>query len=48
MPHIERPFSPDGGSDFGHIWKRQSSDQIRPQSNKLAKPNALMFFHIPL
>ncbi|KIP02828.1 hypothetical protein PHLGIDRAFT_122109 [Phlebiopsis gigantea 11061_1 CR5-6] len=42
---IERPFIPDGMKDLGGVWKRQG--QITPQS-KLAKPNALMFFHIPL
>ncbi|KIJ20637.1 hypothetical protein PAXINDRAFT_165536 [Paxillus involutus ATCC 200175] len=44
---IERPFSPDTADDFGDLWKRQS-DQIAPTTRKLAKPNALMFFHIPL
>ncbi|KIK90771.1 hypothetical protein PAXRUDRAFT_831401 [Paxillus rubicundulus Ve08.2h10] len=44
---IERPFSPDTANDFGDLWKRQS-DQITPTTRKLAKPNALMFFHIPL
>jgi hypothetical protein len=43
---IERPFTPDSGKDFGDIWKRQS--QITPDTRRLAKPNALMFFHIPL
>ncbi|KAJ7281601.1 Metallo-dependent phosphatase-like protein [Mycena rebaudengoi] len=45
---IERPFSPDTGKDFGHAWERQDSDQLRPQTSKLAKPNAIMFFHMPL
>ncbi|KAA1475450.1 Metallo-dependent phosphatase [Dentipellis sp. KUC8613] len=45
---IQRPFSPDGGKDMGDIWKRQSPDQVTPQPSKLAKPNALTFFHIPL
>lgn len=45
---IERPFSPDTGKDFGDSWKRQGSDQLTPETKKLAKPNALMFFHIPL
>jgi len=44
---IERPFTPDTGKDFGSVWKRQS-DQITPTTRKLAKPNAMMFFHIPL
>ncbi|PFH51912.1 hypothetical protein AMATHDRAFT_141299 [Amanita thiersii Skay4041] len=42
-----RPFHPDTGKDFGSIWGRQS-DQVTPDMRKLAKPNALMFFHIPL
>ena len=42
---IVRPFTPDGAKDLGSIWERQ---QHPPQAMKLAKPNALMFFHIPL
>jgi hypothetical protein len=42
---IVRPFTPDGGKDFGDVWERQ---QVPPAVQKLAKPNALMFFHIPL
>ena len=42
---IVRPFTPDGGKDFGDVWERQ---QHPPSVQKLAKPNALMFFHIPL
>ncbi|KAI0689492.1 Metallo-dependent phosphatase [Cytidiella melzeri] len=42
---IERPFVPDGSKDLGGIWKRQT--QIAPPQ-RLAKPNAMMFFHIPL
>ncbi|KAF7430650.1 hypothetical protein PC9H_006359 [Pleurotus ostreatus] len=45
---IERPFHPDTGKDFGDIWKRQGVDQLTPATRKLAKPNAFMFFHIPL
>ncbi|KAF6761672.1 phosphatase DCR2 [Ephemerocybe angulata] len=46
---IQRPFSPDTGKDMGDIWKRQDiSDQITPTTSKLAKPNAMMFFHMPL
>jgi len=43
---IRRPFTPDTGKDFGSSWSRQ--DQVTPNVLKLAKPNALMFFHIPL
>jgi hypothetical protein len=45
---IQRPFIPDTDKDFGHVWERQSSEQLTPQTSKLAKPNALMFFHMPL
>ncbi|KAJ2918633.1 hypothetical protein MD484_g1753, partial [Candolleomyces efflorescens] len=46
---IDRPFKPDTGKDLGDAWKRQDiSDQITPTTRKLAKPNALMFFHMPL
>ena len=44
---IERPFRPDTVKDLDNVWRRQN-DQILPTSRKLAKPNALMFFHIPL
>lgn len=40
-----RPFTPDGMKDIGGIWKRD--DQLTPEV-RLAKPNAFMFFHIPL
>ncbi|KAF8577708.1 Metallo-dependent phosphatase [Ramaria rubella] len=44
---IQRPFVPDGTKDLGDIWKRQAA--ISPASgSQLAKPNAMMFFHIPL
>ncbi|KAJ3540453.1 hypothetical protein NM688_g6225 [Phlebia brevispora] len=42
---IQRPFTPDSAKDLGGIWKRD--DQLTPQV-KLAKPNAMMFFHIPM
>ncbi|TFK71339.1 Metallo-dependent phosphatase [Pluteus cervinus] len=46
---IERPFTPDTGKDLGGIWnKRQGPDQLPPDLNRLAKPNAMMFFHMPL
>ncbi|KAG2046800.1 hypothetical protein BDR06DRAFT_1034421 [Suillus hirtellus] len=44
---IQHPFTPDTGKDFGSIWNRQAN-QITPTMHKLAKPNAMMFFHIPL
>ncbi|WWD21674.1 hypothetical protein CI109_106160 [Kwoniella shandongensis] len=49
---IERPFQPDGVDDLGHIWSTRSrsrSSRLRPRAEKtLAKPNAMMWFHIPL
>lgn len=46
---IERPFTPDGADDLGSIWrKRQDKDKRRTEDKILAKPNAMMFFHIPL
>ncbi len=46
---ISRPFSPDTAKDLGDTWERQfDGDQVTPSTSKLAKPNALMFFHIPL
>lgn len=47
---IERPFTPDGSKDFGDVWGREEErrQQVTPETTKLAKPNALMFFHIPL
>ena len=44
---VERPFTPDGAKDLGEIWERQEG-QVLPGSRRLAKPNALMFFHIPM
>ena len=38
----------DWTKDLGSVWKRQGVDQITPDTRRLAKPNALMFFHIPL
>ena len=45
---IERPFTPDGAKDLGSVWERQAGGQVLPNSRRLAKPNAMMFFHIPL
>jgi len=45
---IERPFVPDGTKDLNTIWRRQGVEQVTPNTRRLAKPNALMFFHIPL
>jgi hypothetical protein len=50
---IERPFTPDGAEDLGKIWKKRADGgKARlgdgEQKRTLAKPNAMMFFHIPL
>lgn len=41
---VERPFRPDGADDLGKIWKRR----LDGRQSMLAKPNAMMWFHIPL
>lgn len=46
IKQILRPFTPDDGKDFGDVWRRQ--DQVTPTQARMAKPNALMFFHMPL
>ncbi|KAF8325842.1 Metallo-dependent phosphatase-like protein [Cantharellus anzutake] len=45
---IERPFTPDGGKDLGHIWNVALESRQNQSSKTLAKPNAMVFFHIPL
>ncbi|KAG8895808.1 hypothetical protein FRB99_000346 [Tulasnella sp. 403] len=40
---IERPFTPDGAKDLGQVWPANVK-----RDKTLAKPNAMMFFHIPL
>ncbi|KAL1696645.1 Metallo-dependent phosphatase-like protein [Schizophyllum commune] len=46
IKQILRPFAPDDSKDFGDVWRRQ--DQVTPSQRRIAKPNALVFFHIPL
>jgi hypothetical protein len=43
---IARPFTPDGAKDFGRVWGSSRTDH--GANAILAKPNALVFFHIPL
>jgi hypothetical protein len=49
---IERPFHPDGTEDLGKIWTRASAHEphrlARQEAKTLARPNAIMWFHIPL
>ncbi|WVQ75858.1 hypothetical protein IAR50_005491 [Cryptococcus sp. DSM 104548] len=46
---IQRPFTPDGASDLSGIWHRRSQPSRLPRADQtLAKPNAMMWFHIPL
>lgn len=44
---IVRPFHPDGAADLGHIGTR-ADNKTKAVDQTLAKPNALMFFHIPM
>lgn len=48
---ILRPFQPDGAADLGHIGTRAKAKTPAPDAapaQTLAKPNALMFYHIPM
>ncbi|WVR04789.1 hypothetical protein IAU60_001801 [Kwoniella sp. DSM 27419] len=50
---IARPFQPDGAEDLGHVWQRSRkrfyhNRETRAVKQILAKPNAMMWFHIPL
>ncbi|GJJ11195.1 hypothetical protein Clacol_005427 [Clathrus columnatus] len=47
IPPIIRPFKPDTSKDLGKVWKRQAA-LPSDEEERLAKPNALMFFHIPI
>ncbi|KAH7093919.1 Metallo-dependent phosphatase [Auriculariales sp. MPI-PUGE-AT-0066] len=44
IKYIVRPFRPDGAHDTGNITSRVKAGA----GQKLAKPNALMFYHIPI
>lgn len=49
IPMHQRPWSPDGGRDLGHSWKRAEQNKNRQAEERtLVKPNALMFYHIPM
>ncbi|CAG7851579.1 SubName: Full=Related to DCR2-dosage-dependent cell cycle regulator {ECO:0000313/EMBL:CCA72678.1} [Serendipita indica DSM 11827] len=46
---LERPWHPDGGRDLGHSWRRSTQGKRRQEEQrKLLKPNAMMFYHIPI
>jgi len=45
---IERLFTLDETNELNFFWKRQEVDQITPDTRRLARPNALMVFHMPL
>ncbi|KZS94402.1 Metallo-dependent phosphatase [Sistotremastrum niveocremeum HHB9708] len=46
---ILRPFQPDQGRDLGGVWtKRQGAPPAEDEAQRLAKPNGMMFFHIPI
>ena len=49
VPMHERPWHPDGGRDLGHIWRRVAKGKKRQAVERtLTKPNAIMFYHIPM
>lgn len=49
IPMHERPWHPDGGRDLGSAWRRASQGKTRQAVERsLAKPNAVMFYHIPM
>lgn len=49
IPMHERPFTPDGGRDLGNSWRRAEDGKSRQSEERtLVKPNALMFYHIPM
>ncbi|KAG8792115.1 hypothetical protein FRC17_008645 [Serendipita sp. 399] len=49
VPMYERPWKPDTGKDLGDAWKRANQGKKRQTTQRsLVKPNALMFYHIPI
>lgn len=50
IPMHERPFTPDTGRDLGDVWKskRREGKKRQQEERTLIKPNALMFYHIPM
>ena len=45
---IERLFTPDETNGLGFVWKRQGIDHITPDTRRLARPNPLTVFRMPL
>jgi hypothetical protein len=49
VPMIQHPWKPDGGKDLSAVWtKRGGKTRQATENRTLAKPNALMFYHIPI
>ena len=56
IPRIARPYTPDGASDLGKLWKRSArvrgagppGEAKKRQGTHLSKPKALLFTHIPV
>ena len=46
---IQRPWMPDGGKDLSAVWtKRGGKNRQATENRGIAKPNAMMFYHIPI
>ena len=46
---IQRPWTPDGGKDLSAVWtKRGGKNRQATEKGTIAKPNAMMFYHIPI
>jgi hypothetical protein len=46
---IQRPWKPDGGKDLSGIWtKRGRKNRQATEKRTIAKPNGMMFYHIPI
>lgn len=46
---IQRPWKPDGGKDLSAVWtKRGGRNRQASENRTIAKPNAVMFYHIPI
>lgn len=46
---VQRPWKPDGGKDLSAVWaKRGGKNRQATEKRTIAKPNAMMFYHIPI
>jgi hypothetical protein len=48
VPMHERPWHPDGGKDLADSWRRARGKKREDEQRTLVKPNAIMFYHIPM